>query len=96
MSSSNLAGIRAFCIDSAMPTVQPPNPPKQRVREPVFRRRLTQEVRGSVYADYHPEATVNTCFPDAVVADADEAATVILEWQASGVLGTSVRKLTLS
>ena len=54
-------------------------PPIERVREPAFTEYLQQMLDASRYRQFHPEATLATCTPTAVVRDVDEAATVLLD-----------------
>jgi putative hydrolase of the HAD superfamily len=76
---ANLAGVQSIWLDVDLPTHLLQLPPLDRVREPAFTEYLQQTLDASRYRPFHPEATLATCTPTAVVRDVDEAATVLLE-----------------
>jgi putative hydrolase of the HAD superfamily len=76
---ANLAGLRSIWLDADLPEPLCQLPPIERVREPAFAEYLQQTLEASRYRPFHPEATLATCTPTAVVRDVDEAATVLLD-----------------
>jgi putative hydrolase of the HAD superfamily len=76
---ANLAGLQSIWLDADLPEHLRQLPPTERVREQAFVEYLQQTLEASRYRRFHPEATLATCTPTAVVRDVDEAATVLLE-----------------
>src|SRR5579859_7685482 len=76
---ANLAGVQSIWLDADLPADLLHRAPIDRVREPAFIEYLQKMLEESRYLPFHPEATLETCTPTAVVRDVDEAATVLLE-----------------
>jgi len=76
---ANLAGLQSIWLDAELPEHLSQLPPIERVREQEFTEYLRRTLTASRYRQFHPEATLETCTPTAVVRDVDEAATVVLE-----------------
>ena len=76
---ANLAGLQSIWLDAELPEHLSQLPPIERVREQEFTEYLQTALEASRYRQFHPEATLETCTPTAVVRDVDEAATVVLD-----------------
>jgi putative hydrolase of the HAD superfamily len=76
---ANLAGLASIWLDAELPEQFSQLPPIERVRGPEFTAYLQQALEASRYRQFHPEATLETCMPIAVVRDVDEAASVVLD-----------------
>jgi putative hydrolase of the HAD superfamily len=76
---ANLAGLRSIWLDAELPEHLSQVPPSERVAQPAFTKYLQHTLDASRYRQFHPEATLATCTPTAVVRDVDEAASVVLD-----------------
>lgn len=76
---ANLAGVQSIWLDADLPERLGQLSPSERVHAPAFTEYLQSMLEASRYRQFHPEATLQTCTPTAVVRDVDEAATVLLE-----------------
>jgi putative hydrolase of the HAD superfamily len=76
---ANLAGLESIWLDADLPQDLRQLRPVERVRERAFTEYLQRTLEDSRYRRFHPEASLETCTPTAVVQDVDEAATVLLE-----------------
>ena len=72
-------GLRSIWLDAELPEHLSQVPPSERVAQPAFTEYLQRTLDASRYRQFHPEATLETCTPTAVVRDVDEAAAVLLD-----------------
>lgn len=77
---ANLAGIGSVWLHSSLPARYAALPVLERTRAPGFDAYVESHRLQSLYLQYHPEATPETCRPGAVVVDVDEAASVLDSW----------------
>jgi hypothetical protein len=76
---ANLAGLQSIWLDAELPAQFSQHSPLDRVGAPEFAEYLQRALDASQYRQFHPEATLATCTPTAVVRDVDEAASVLLD-----------------
>lgn len=76
---ANLAGLQSIWLDAELPEHLSQRPPIERVQAPEFVEYLQRALDVSRYRQFHPEATLQTCTPTAVVRNVDEAALVVLD-----------------
>jgi FMN phosphatase YigB (HAD superfamily) len=76
---ANRAGLYAIWVQPELPAELVELGPTERVSAPGFATYLRDTLDKSAYRRFHPEATVHTCSPAAVVRDVDEAASVVLD-----------------
>jgi putative hydrolase of the HAD superfamily len=86
---ANLAGVKSIWLDAELPEHLSQRPPLERVHEPEFVEYLERTLEASRYRPFHPEATLETCTPTAVVRDVDEAASVVLDSISAWTLASS-------
>jgi putative hydrolase of the HAD superfamily len=79
---ANLADVASIWIHPELPPDLAMLPPAERPREPAFGPYLAQQLEQDRYRPFHPEASVERCTPTAVACDADEAAQLVLAWNA--------------
>jgi len=75
---ANRAGITSVWLQPDLPERFRCLPPTARSLARGFRDYLAETLERSEYRPYHPEGTVDSCMPDLVVLDADEAARALL------------------
>ncbi|HEX7022306.1 MAG TPA: HAD family hydrolase [Trueperaceae bacterium] len=76
---ANMAGVQAIWLSSELPDELDDLSPRARVANDGFERYLEQALERTPYREYHPEATVVTCRPSAVVKDAREVPRAVLQ-----------------
>jgi FMN phosphatase YigB (HAD superfamily) len=76
---ANLAGLQSIWLDAELPEHLSQRPPIERVRALEFVAYLHRALEVSQYRQFHPEATLETCTPSAVVRNVEEAASVLLD-----------------
>jgi len=75
---ANLAGVCSVWLQPELPDELRQAAPEERARWPGFREHLDEVLEGSRYRRFHPEGTLETCMPDVVAVDVDEAAAAVL------------------
>jgi putative hydrolase of the HAD superfamily len=75
---ANLAGLCSVWLHPELPDEFRLLPPSERPRMRGFAAYLEQVLETSRYRRYHPEGTLETCTPDVVALDVDEAAAALL------------------
>jgi FMN phosphatase YigB (HAD superfamily) len=75
---ANLAGLDSVWLHAELPDEFVALAPRDRPSAPGFVAFLTEALEASRYRPFHPEATPESCMPDVVVRDVDEAADVLL------------------
>lgn len=69
---ANLAGVNSIWLTSNLPQLLNDLTPQARVKHPSFETFLARALEATLYREYHPEATLKTCLPDAVIGDIAE------------------------
>ena len=75
---ANLADLCSVWLQPELPEAFRLYAPEARPRTPGFTDYLAQVLEASRYRRYHPEGSEETCFPDIVALDVDEAAATLL------------------
>ncbi len=76
---ANLAGLTSVWLDRALPESLRGLSPTERTRASSFDAHLEAAVAVTPFLEFYTDATVETCRPDIVAVDVDEAATALLE-----------------
>lgn len=76
---ANAAGVMAVWLEATLPARFRALPPRERNQAEGFSDYLADALAQTPYLEYHPEASMRNCFPEAVVVDVLEAAEVMVE-----------------